>query len=231
MIFFDIDDTLMDQQKAEAAAAREVLAFYGHWLKRPYTAREFCREWRRLRDKHNGAFFAGKISLQEQRRRRAREFFASHEQPLSDFDADLFFEFYEHHYRGGWTLFSDVLPFFQSAPAGRFGVITNGSAVQQKLKLERTGIARYFDVVVVSEDIGAAKPDRKIFLSACRHAGHPAANCIYVGDQLEEDARASRMAGLRSFWLNRRQTPVDGDIDAIGSLLELLPHLQNGRGA
>jgi len=231
VIFFDIDDTLVDQRKAEAAAAREVLAFYGHWLRRPYTAREFCRQWRQLRDKHNRAFFAGEISLREQRRRRAREFFAGNEQALSNFEADLFFDFYEHHYRRGWCLFDDVLPFFQALPARRFGVISNGSAAQQKLKLERTGIARYFEVVVVSEEIGAAKPDRDIFLAACRRAGAPAPRCIYVGDRLDEDARASGAAGLRSIWLNRRQAPADGAVDSIGSLDELRRRVQDGQSA
>ncbi len=227
VIFFDIDDTLVDQRKAEAAAALQVLAFYGHWLKRPYSAREFCHEWRYLRDKHNRAFFAGQISLQEQRRRRTREFFASRERALSDLEADLFFDFYEHHYRSSWALFDDVLPFFQSLPGSRFGVISNGSTTQQKLKLEQTGIDRYFDVIVVSEEIGAAKPDRNIFIAACERARYPAQCCFYVGDRLDEDALASGAAGMQSFWLNRRQAPTDDGVEVIGSLHELRAHLQD----
>jgi hypothetical protein len=47
MIFFDIDETLIDQRRAEAEAARQILSRYGDRLNQPYSVDEFCRVRRR----------------------------------------------------------------------------------------------------------------------------------------------------------------------------------------
>src|ERR1051325_9518668 len=56
MIFFDVDDTLINQRKAERQAVRHLLALYGDWLQPAPTLNDLCLEWRELRDKHNVAF-------------------------------------------------------------------------------------------------------------------------------------------------------------------------------
>ena len=221
MIFFDVDDTLINQRKAERQAVRHLLALYGDWLQPAPTLNDLCLEWRELRDKHNVAFFFGEISLQEQRRRRVRELFARRQKMLSRCEADLFFACYEYYYRKNWSLFDDVLPFFRWVRGYGCGVITNGSTAQQKLKLQRTGIAHHFEVVVVAEEIGVAKPERDIFLAACEQARCPAARCVYVGDSLERDALASAAAGLRPFWLDRECAQTDARVETIASLYEL----------
>jgi hypothetical protein len=91
----------------------------------------------------------------------------------------------------------------------------------EKRKLQHTGIERYFDVIVVSEDAGVAKPHRDIFLIACRRARCAAQQCIYVGDRLEQDALASSAAGMRGFWLDRKNSQSHSAVDVIGSLAEL----------
>ena len=210
-------------------AARQLLTFYGDWLDRPYSLAEFCSEWRALREKHNAAFFAGEISLQEQRRRRVRELFARCHKKISECEVDKFFAFYEYQYRKNWTLFDDVLPCFRSLRGFICGIISNGSRAQQRLKLLRAGIARYFDVVVVAEEVGAAKPDREIFLAACEQARCPVERCVYVGDSLDRDALASRAAGMRSFWLDRAGMQKDAPVQTIASLTELGARLARER--
>lgn len=227
MLFFDVDDTLVNQRKAERQAVGQLLALYGDWLQPSPSLNDLCCEWRELRDKHNIAFFAGEISLQEQRRRRVRELFARRQKTLSRSEADLFFACYEYYYRENWSLFDDVLPFFRSVRGYGCGIITNGSTAQQKLKLQRTGIAHHFDVVVVAEEIGVAKPARDIFLAACEQARCPAASCVYVGDSLERDALASAAAGLRPFWLDRECGQMDARVETIGSLYELHCRLES----
>jgi putative hydrolase of the HAD superfamily len=219
--FFDIDETLVNQREAEAAAAHQLLAAYGNLLERSYSLPEFCRLWRFFREKHNMAFFARQISLQEQRRRRIRELFARDGKALSDTEADVLIEFYEHHYRNSWNLFDDVMPFFESFSGTTCGIISNGSTEQQKRKLYQTGIERYFEVIVVSEEAGAAKPQSEIFLAACHQARCAAQQCIYVGDRLKEDALASSAVGMRAFWLDRKNSRTHLKVEVINSLAEL----------
>src|SRR5947209_15675564 len=110
VIFFDIDETLVNQRHAEAVAGEHFLKVYGPLLPQSYNVSGFCRLWRALREKHAPPFWRGLIPCQEQRRRRIRELFRAREPHLDDAEADTRFAFYREHYRGAWSLFDDVLP-------------------------------------------------------------------------------------------------------------------------
>lgn len=219
--FFDIDETLLDQRRAEAAAASALLAAYGDRLSCPGSVAGLCARWRHLRAKYAARGGAGRLPPRELRRLRMRELCAG--AALSDTEIDALLECYLEHYRCAWRLFDDVLPCLE-ALAGRctLGIISNGHFDQQQLKLERLGLAGRFATVVVAESHGAAKPCPEIFRTACRLAGADPAACAYVGDQLEVDARASRRAGLRGIWLDRSGC---GGSDACGETIHTLDAL------
>lgn len=84
------------------------------------------------------------------------------------------------------------------------------------------GLEEYFDCVITSSEVSAAKPDQTIFMEACRHTNSPIENCYYVGDRLDTDALGSKMAGMRGIWLNRTDKQRHPDIIVVSSLQELL---------
>ena len=43
----------------------------------------------------------------------------------------------------------------------KIGIITNGFSALQQVRLERTGLRDYFDLLVISEEVGVAKPNKK----------------------------------------------------------------------
>ncbi len=53
----------------------------------------------------------------------------------------------------------------------KIGIITNGFSALQQVRLERTGLRDYFDLLVISEEVGVAKPNKKIFDYALEQAG------------------------------------------------------------
>ncbi len=224
MIFFDIDETLLDQRAAERAAAEHFLCAYGAELG-DASMDGFCAEWRALREKHAPPFLARLISAHEQRRRRVREMFARRGRSLTDEEVDRRIALYQRHYRRGWSLFDDVRPALDLLRNHRCGIISNGSSRQQQSKLRRTGIEGRFHPVVVSEEVGAAKPAREIFHAACVRAGVPVERCVYIGDRLDHDALPSRAAGMQSFWLRRNASAAPAGIDTIVSLTDLAPRL------
>ncbi|WP_158057696.1 HAD family hydrolase [Halorussus halophilus] len=79
------------------------------------------------------------------------------------------------------------------------GVLTNGAERTQSAKLEAGNIAEYFDSVVVSGGVGAAKPDAAIFetaresLSADEH--------VFVADDLERDVLPAQEVGFTGVYL------------------------------
>jgi putative hydrolase of the HAD superfamily len=232
MIFFDIDGTLIDQRTAETIAARHFLALYGGLLEHPYTLSQFCSIWRHLREKHARDFLDGRVSWVEQQRRRMRDLFAAQEPQLSDREADARFHFYQQRYRDSWRLYDDVTGALRALAGHRLGILSNGSAAQQRAKLRRTGIEHLFSVVLISEQAGVAKPNPGIFLAACRQAQCSPHEAIHIGDHFELDATPSRAVGMRAVWLDRMRCGVAaGGIEVIHSLLQLAPRVLNRSAA
>lgn len=82
-------------------------------------------------------------------------------------------------------------------------VITNGPGEVQRGKLEAVGLADAFDAVLISGEVGAAKPDTRIFHVALAELGVAAEDAWHVGDTLAFDIAGARAAGVEAVWLNR----------------------------
>jgi len=97
-------------------------------------------------------------------------------------------------------LYPDVLPELKWL-AERFILvaITNGNA-----NLHIIGIAEWFDDIVTSAAVGAAKPARAIFDAAIERAGVPPQHTLHVGDHAESDIQGAQFAGMRTVWVNRK---------------------------
>jgi 5'-nucleotidase len=86
----------------------------------------------------------------------------------------------------------------------KMGIITNGFFELQKIRLEYTGLQDYFDILVISEQVGFAKPHRGIFDHALSLMGEPSReHVLMVGDNPDSDILGGINAGLHTCWLNR----------------------------
>ena len=82
-------------------------------------------------------------------------------------------------------------------------LITNGASDTQRGKLLALGIEGWFDTIVISGELGIAKPDRRIFQLAAAGLRTAEANICHVGDELPADIGGARAAGWTAIWLNR----------------------------
>jgi putative hydrolase of the HAD superfamily len=82
--------------------------------------------------------------------------------------------------------------------AGRLelGLLSNGNRGFTE-RLRERGVAGLFDDVVVSADVGLAKPDPAIFHLAARRLGVAPETCLMIDDQPQHVA-GSRAAGVRA---------------------------------
>lgn len=107
----------------------------------------------------------------------------------------------------------------------RLGIITNGFTELQQVRLERTGLRSHFDLLVISEQVGSAKPHRDIFDHALSLMGNPAREqVLMVGDNPDSDILGGLNAGLHTCWVNAENKPVPEGITPhyeVSSLLEL----------
>lgn len=111
----------------------------------------------------------------------------------------------------------------------RMGIITNGFTALQQTRLARTGLREMFDLLVISEQVGVAKPDRKIFDYALQQMGNPPREgVLMVGDTAESDILGGINAGLATCWLNAHQRPQpegitpDWQVASLAQLEQLL---------
>lgn len=218
MIFFDIDDTLLDNQSAEIAAAKDFHFLYKDIF--PVSPDEFALNWRIIIEKHIQRYLSGKLSFQSQRRERIKELFL-HNLILSDEEADNIFQRYLTCYENNWRLFPDVLSGLERFAGNNLGIISNGDSLQQRQKLTNTGIIDRFSVFAISSDIGVMKPDPQIFTEACFKAGVEPSECWHIGDNLEADLKGCLSVGMKCIWLNRNDKESIQDFTTIKSLLEL----------
>lgn len=86
----------------------------------------------------------------------------------------------------------------------KMGIITNGFTELQQIRLERTGFADVFSPLVISEQVGVAKPAVGIFNHAFALMGHPPKqHILMVGDNPHADIQGGINAGIDTCWLNR----------------------------
>lgn len=116
-------------------------------------------------------------------------------------------------------------------------MITNGLVDVQRRRIERLDLGRYFDAVVISAEVGVAKPGPEIFNIAFQQLNDPPrAGALMVGDSLSSDIQGAINAGVDSclFAPDGFDHPLPtGDSEPrpthrIGTLEELIPLVTGG---
>ncbi|WP_028775081.1 pyrimidine 5'-nucleotidase [Shewanella waksmanii] len=109
------------------------------------------------------------------------------------------------------------------------GIITNGFTELQTVRLARTGLLDAFSPVVISEEVGVAKPDVAIFQHALNLMDNPdPQHVLMVGDNPHSDILGGLNAGFDTCWLNTAGAARPEDITPhyeVKSLTELQQRL------
>ena len=82
-------------------------------------------------------------------------------------------------------------------------LVTNGDASQQRYKIERHDLARFFDAIVIEGEFGVGKPDEAVYRHALKTLGMTPGEALMVGDHLEWDVAAPQRLGLTGVWMDR----------------------------
>jgi putative hydrolase of the HAD superfamily len=219
VILFDLDATLLDHETAVRGGLAGLRAAFGAAI--PWDQDQFFVRWEAVAEKYLPFSLTGKLlSFQDQRRMRIKEVFGS---DLSTEEADRRFQIYLDGYNTHWTLYPDARPCLQALQDHRLGMITNGDGPQQRAKLATLGITDLFPSVIISREVGFAKPDQEIFELAANAAGAAPDRCMYVGDRLDTDAQAAAKVGMHGVWLNRVDGAEGPGVTTIHGLVELPP--------
>lgn len=202
---FDLDQTLLDHPHAVKGGLSTLTQA------RPecciLSTEDLFTEWITAEHRHFTRFEKGEIGYQEQRRERLREVFPDYCAAMNDADLDALYQVYTQGYQDSWRLYDDVLPALEVLGHKPMALITNGSSELQRAKIKKLGIEDRFESILISGEFGAHKPDRTIFLRACKDLGLAPEEVTYIGDNFRNDVAGSHGAGLHAVWLNRESLP------------------------
>jgi 2-haloacid dehalogenase len=203
VMFLDADETLFDFKKAEGWALLEAFGLRGLPLDDDVAlAYSEINEglWRRV---ERGEL--DQRSLRSERFRLLFERLGLSEDPM------VFGELYVERLSQAAFLIDGAEELCARLSATRrLAIVTNGIAQVQRSRLARSPIAAYIERAIVSEEVGAAKPDPAIFRHACELMGvTDKSRVIMVGDSLASDIAGGIAFGIDTCWVNLRGAAPD----------------------
>ncbi len=111
----------------------------------------------------------------------------------------------------------------------RMAIVTNGLSAVQRPRLARSTIRDWVAEIIISEEIGHAKPATQFFDITFARLGHPSRReVLLIGDNWSSDIQGAALYGIDACWYNptRSPRPSAPPIQSeIASLRELLPLL------
>ena len=186
-VILDLDDTLWDLPLVISHAEQVIYAWFSEEYQR-INERFSIADLRRLRENialEHPTQDHDLIFLREQTYRRLAQ--------MCGYDESLYAEAVAvfQRARNEVTLYTDVEPALRSLSGShRLLALTNGNA-----------------------DLGWAKPDPKVFLAVCKHAGVEPGEVLHVGDDPRNDVDAPRAMGMAAVWVNRRDRVWPADLE------------------
>lgn len=109
----------------------------------------------------------------------------------------------------------------------RTAIVTNGSARAQNAKIDALGIRKMVETILISEEVGIEKPDKKIFKLALAQLALDAKHCLFIGDHPTNDIIGAHLTGMRTVWISEGRSWEEQDIEPtwIVESVSILPDL------
>ena len=90
-------------------------------------------------------------------------------------------------------------------PKYKMYILSNGFKELQSHKMRTAGIDKYFDALILSEDIGVNKPNRELYEYALEKTGSKLEESIMIGDMFETDIVGAANIGMKQIYFNPKK--------------------------
>jgi putative hydrolase of the HAD superfamily len=200
-LFIDLDDTVYDFSEASREAFRETydLLQYGRYF-------NSFEHYMELYAPYNlmlwGMYGEGKITKEELNRRRYShplEAVGVNDQELA---ATFCREALSRIPTKGPLMPGAIELLEYLRPKYNMYILSNGFKELQSRKMHTAGIDKYFDKLILSEDIGVNKPNPELFEHALRTTGSKLSESIMIGDMFETDITGAANIGMEQIYYN-----------------------------
>ncbi len=196
MIIFDADDTLYDFSKAELYAFKKTMEDQGLVYNSAYMS-----IYKDININIWKEFEEGLITQETLKTERFRRFFNKiNYQANIEETADSFLKYLS---QAGF-LFEGVEALLQTLiKTYRLVIITNGLTRVQTHRIKNHPIAKHFEKVIISDEIGYKKPDPMIFVEGLKGLDPiDKEKTIIIGDSLTSDIQGGINFGIDTCWCN-----------------------------
>jgi putative hydrolase of the HAD superfamily len=201
-IFFDLDRTLWD---FEANSHDELMAIWkrnGLHQRGISLPEEFIKVYKQINEECWDAYRKNEITKEKLRGERFRRTLAYYGIEDTDLAEEIGSQYVTNSPQRTKLVAHthEVLGYL----SGKYEMhmITNGFEEVQHIKLEKSGLDKYFGEVITSEMAGVKKPEQRIFDLAIEKSGANAGQSIYVGDDLVVDVLGAISAGWHAIYYN-----------------------------
>lgn len=222
LLLSDADNTLFDFFAAEKAALCDALSLFGL----PFSD-AVAQLYSRINDGLWKAYERREITQEDLRVERFKRLLAHF--PETAPSPGEVGRLYTDRLGQYAILLPGALAFVQAVQAHMpIVLVTNGIAAVQKSRLQKSEIAPYIAGAVISEEIGASKPDPKMLFAAMEKMGiADKGRVILLGDSLTADIEAARRAGIKSIHLcgpgkKAEDSPADFQAETLQDALSIL---------
>ena len=222
-VFFDLDHTLWDFEKNSNLTFKQLFETHKINLElddflKVYSPINF-EYWKKYREE--------RVSKKDLRYGRLKDTFDALNYKISDALIDVLSHDYievlpsnNHLFDGAFDLLEYLKPKYQ------LHIITNGFEEVQSLKMQKSGIYKYFKEVITSESVGVKKPNPKVFKFALKKANATSEESIMIGDNLEADIIGALDCGIASIHFNLQNNNYERkNYTSVVSLLEIKQYL------
>lgn len=221
-LWFDADGTLFDYNRAEATALRNTF----HSLTLPFED-EYLGVYRNINSKLWRALEQQEITPADLRFRRFELLLESLQMSGSPHQMST-------AYIEQLAICSDLIDgayeVLQTLHGrSQLAIVTNGLQAVQRSRLAHSRIRDFITELIISEEVGAAKPQPAFFDAAFARTGHPAkSDVLIIGDSLTSDIQGGVDYGLDNCWYNPTaesrpdSLPITYEIKHLRELLEVI---------
>jgi putative hydrolase of the HAD superfamily len=197
IIIFDADETLFDFKKSEKDAFKNTILEFDI----EYDENHHLKIYQGINTAIWKEFEEGLITQKEINVERFKRLSDSLN---TEFDQVQFAKSYMKHLANASFLYEDSMDLVESLHKDyRLTIVTNGLKDVQDTRIKKSVIAKYFEDIVVSEEVLVAKPDPKIFELALNNIKHTdKSKVLMVGDSLTSDIQGGINFGVDTCWFN-----------------------------
>jgi len=230
-VYFDLDDTLLDHTNAQNCALEDVHRRFRAELGDVDLLR-FQSTYGAINGDVWRRYAAGTLTKDQAKKERFRRVLETLAVDTSISPDDLN-TFYMGRYSRYWSYLPGAREAFLRI-AARFGVgvLTNGFREVQNRKLEQFPELRSASSsIVISEEVGYLKPDRRLFDYAAERVGTLPESILYIGDSYRSDVEGGIAAGWNVCWFRPfgpGEIPGPGMADSASKRVAKEPHQNIG---